>query len=209
MTLINRILPRRNPNLKPSDFGDYCDNLNCELIAKVDWSNPMLSWFILRYNGFVAKRNYADKPILSFTINKEGYSFQSKKGIYHWKNSDYHDVSAFGLPSGFLVDAEGIAVAKATRNKLADPMSTDDVISYDLFTVESNGKSYQLKLEIEKHLGIVKGEPHLRLYDNKDLVFNTAKNGYYNELFILNANNNHIIFPVFFSFFSNLSWVDL
>lgn len=133
-----------------NDFDDYCNNTQCPLIAKVDWSKPMLSWFIMRYNGFIVKRGANEKPILSFAVNKDGYSFQSKKGVYIWKNSNYHDTGTFGLPGGYLLDAEGSTVATATGCS-TNPLSSYNCVTYNLFNVESDANAYKIKLEIEMH----------------------------------------------------------
>jgi len=53
MKWISRFMYNQEANFDRSCFGDYCDYIKCPLIAKVNWRQPMLSWFILRYNGFV------------------------------------------------------------------------------------------------------------------------------------------------------------
>lgn len=191
-------------------YVEYCQNINTPLIARVDWSKPMFSWLIWRYNGFIVKRDLATQVLLFFRINKDGYSFQSKNGTCHWTNLAYHDVSAFGLPDGILTDTEDRKIAVARRSICTKPHSITDLISYDLFDIIINGNTYNLKLEIEKHFSVIKGNVHLRMYENDILLFNTSKNGYYNEIFILNdIEYLSVLFPVFCSFFLNLSWVDL
>ncbi|GHT18638.1 hypothetical protein FACS1894189_6780 [Planctomycetales bacterium] len=210
MISTSRFQSCENANSEPEDFEDYGCNIGCALIAKIDWSKPILSWLILRYNGSVVKRNSAGKPVLSFKVIKEGYYFRSKNIDCCWKNSAYHDVGAFGLPSGSLLDTKGKTIAKAIRSSPADTLSTNGKVSYDLFDIIINDRVFKLKLEVEVYYGLIKGDAHLLIYDNNSPVFATSKNGYYNEIFIIN-NNDYIpvLFPVFFSFLFNFPWIDV
>jgi hypothetical protein len=81
-------------------FIDYSAAINVPLYAEVDYSQPTLSWLAMRYHGYVSVKTTREK-LLKYSLAKDGYFFQSNGFTGTWKNTNYHDPEAFGLPSGF------------------------------------------------------------------------------------------------------------
>jgi len=135
----------------------------------------------------------------------------SKEVTCSWENHyDYRGDYPFGLLGGSLLNSNGKVIATTTRSDTSVPVSNDNLVVYELYNIMLGDTHYKLKLEMEKHMNLFKGDVHLNMYDKHDLIFRTSKNGYYNEIFIEKYEEClPVLFPTFFSLYFNLTWGDL